>query len=241
MQVSLYRQYCVVGYLVQNSMISLRVLVPFCFESLNLLKWLILPMLDVINLSFDYQEQPLLNKVTFHLPEGGLLHLRGANGTGKTTLIKLIAGLYHPMEGKIQFAQQNIHQNLAEYQRQLCFVGHKAGINPSLTLRENCLFDLQYRNNPLHELVSIFKLQHHLDSPCGLLSAGQRRQVGLLRLWMSAAKLWLLDEPLVALDDIALEIIMEKIKVHRKEGGAVLLTSHQTLPLNESDYQEYCL
>ncbi|EHL31457.1 heme ABC exporter ATP-binding protein CcmA [Legionella drancourtii] len=198
-------------------------------------------MLDVLNLNFDYQEQPLLNKVTFHLPAGGLLHLRGANGAGKTTLLKLIAGLYRPAEGDILFFRQNIHQDLAAYQRQLCFVGHKTGINPSLTLRENCFFDLQYNGMSIEELIAIFKLERHLDSPSGLLSAGQRRQVGLLRLWMSDAQLWLLDEPLVALDDKALELIMNKINRHRTQGGAVLLTSHQKLPLNPSDYLEYCL
>lgn len=198
-------------------------------------------MLDVINLSFDYQEQPLLNNVAFHLSPGGLLHLQGANGAGKTTLLKLIAGLYRPAEGEIHFAQKNIHLDLAEYQRQICVVGHKTGINPSLSLRENCLFDLHYKRQPIDELAAIFKLQAHLDYPCALLSAGQRRQVGLLRLWMTNAKLWLLDEPLVALDDTALEIIMAKVDEHRKQGGAILLTSHQKLPLDPADYQEHRL
>lgn len=198
-------------------------------------------MLDVIDLGFDYLEQPLLNEVTFHLPVGGLLHLKGANGAGKTTLLKLIAGLYRPIQGEIQFSGKSIHQDLASYQHQLCFVGHKTGSNPGLTLRENCFFDLHYQEDSIEELAAIFKLEPHLDSPCGLLSAGQRRQVGLLRLWMSAAKLWLLDEPLVALDDTALNLIMAKIDSHRKQGGAVLLTSHQKLPLSSSAYEEYCL
>ena len=200
-------------------------------------------MLDVIELDFDYQEQPLLKKVSFHLSAGGLMHLRGANGAGKTTLLKLIAGLYHPAHGQIQFAGQTIRNNLAAYQRQLCVVGHKTGLNPYLSLRENCFFDLHYGlgDRNIEELAALFKLEHHLDFPCGLLSAGQRRQVGLLRLWMSDAKLWLLDEPLVALDDFSLSIIMEKIDHHRRLGGAVLLTSHQSLPINKSDYQEFLL
>lgn len=200
-------------------------------------------MLDVIELDFDYQEQPLLKKVTFHLPSAGLLHLRGSNGAGKTTLLKLIAGLYQPLQGEIRCLGQNIATHLAAYQRQICFVGHKTGINPYLSLRENCSFDIHYRDRDtnIEELVSIFKLDNHLDSPCGLLSAGQRRQVGLLRLWMSDAKLWLLDEPLVALDDAALAIIMGKIEQHRHQGGAVLLTSHQNLPISRGDYQEYHL
>lgn len=201
-------------------------------------------MLDVIDLDFDYQDQPLLNKVTFHLPTGGLLHLRGVNGAGKTTLLKLTAGLYHPAQGEIQFLGRNIADDRAAYQRQLCFVGHKSGINPNLSLKENCFFDLQLKstaNDKIEELAALFKLEHHLDAPCALLSTGQRRQAGLLRLWMSTAKLWLLDEPLVALDDRAIELIMAKIAMHRSQGGAVLLTSHQQLPLNRFDYQEYCL
>jgi len=200
-------------------------------------------MLHVIDLNFDYQDQPLLNKVTFHLPAGGLLHLRGANGAGKTTLLKLIAGLYRPLHGEIHFFGQSIYNNLPEYQRQLCFVGHKTGINPYLTLRENCFFDIHYgeKNININELAALFNLEHHLEYPCGLLSAGQRRQVGLMRLWMADVKLWLLDEPLVALDESALTLIMAKIKDHREHGGAVLLTSHQKLPLHHADYQEYCL
>lgn len=203
-------------------------------------------MLEVTNLDFDYQNQPLLNNVTFRVSAGGLVHLRGTNGAGKTTLLKLIAGLYQPVQGNIRFLEKNIKEDLPAYQRQLCFVGHKAGINPHLSLRENCLYDLHYSSlsHPkaeVDELACIFKLERHLDIPCGLLSAGQRRQAGLLRLWMTQAKLWLLDEPLVALDEGAVKRIMDKIESHRNQGGAVLLTSHQPLPLNGSLCEEYSL
>lgn len=200
-------------------------------------------MLDVIDLDFDYQDQPLLHKVSFHLPAGGLLHLSGSNGAGKTTLLKLIAGLHQPSEGMIKFLGNSIAADLEGYQRQICLVGHKTGINPYLTIKENCLYDVHYasKNIDIHSLSEVFNLHHHLDHPCGLLSAGQRRQTALLRLWMSDARLWLLDEPLVALDKQALTIIMDKIQQHRSNGGAVLLTSHQSLPLNKAEYQEYHL
>jgi heme exporter protein A len=200
-------------------------------------------MLDIIDLDFDYQEHPVLKKINLHLSVGDLLHLQGANGAGKTTLLKLISGLHCPTQGSIHFDGRSIYSDLAVYQRQLCFVGHKTGINPFLTIKENCFYDMHYSksNIDLFELASIFKLERYLDSPSGLLSAGQRRQVGLLRLWMTKAKLWLLDEPLVALDDNALALVMSQIDNHRKQGGAVLLTSHQTLPISKSFYQEYCL
>lgn len=199
-------------------------------------------MLDVINLGFDYQDIPLLSRISLHLPAGGLLHLRGANGAGKSTLLKLVAGLYQPSQGEIQFMGNNIQVNQAAYQQQLCFVGHKAGINPYLTLREYCFYDL---NSPLEDtlldLLTRFNLVNHCDLPCGLLSAGQKRQAGLLRLWTSLARLWLLDEPLVALDENSLALIMEKIALHRAQGGAVLLTSHQNLPCMALDFQEFFL
>lgn len=200
-------------------------------------------MLEVIDIDFDYQEQPVLQKVSFSVPDGGLLHLQGANGAGKTTLLKLMAGLHQPLQGRIHFSGQPVLNNLKAYQKQLCFVGHKTGINPHLTVRENCLFDLHYtaKDKSISELVSIFNLDHFIDQPCGLLSAGQRRQVGLLRLWMSEKPLWLLDEPLVALDHNALIILMNKIDLHRSQGGTVLLTSHQKLPLSASEYEEYHL
>lgn len=200
-------------------------------------------MLDVIALDFDYQDQPLLKGVNVHVPSGSIVHLRGANGAGKTTLLKLLAGLYLPAQGEIRFAGDNIHNQLTSYQRQICFVGHKPGINPYLTLKENCQFDLHFALSTKNEieLASIFNLDNYLDHPCGLLSAGQKRQVSLLRLWMTNAPIWLLDEPLVALDEAALSILMGHIELHRKAGGIIILTSHQHLPWAPAEYQEYSL
>jgi heme exporter protein A len=84
-------------------------------------------------------------------------------------------------------------------------------------------------------------LEEVLDVPCALLSAGQQRQAGLLRLWASQARLWLLDEPLVALDERAMSVLLAKMAEHRTTGGAILMTSHQDLPLNPANYQEYQL
>lgn len=198
-------------------------------------------MLELIDLTFDYQEESLLNKICLQVSAGDLVHLRGANGSGKTTLLKLISGLYQPHEGEIRFLGQTINKDLAAYQRQLCFVGHKTGINPYLTLIENCRFDTHYENGDLLQLAAVFDLKKYSHKMTGLLSAGQRRQVGLLRLWMTKAVLWLLDEPLVALDEQAIAVLMNRIKEHRQQGGAVILSSHQSLPLASNEHQEYLL
>lgn len=199
-------------------------------------------MLEVINLDFDFQDSPLLNNIGFKLPAGELLHLKGANGAGKSTLLKMIAGLYQPFNGQICFQGESIYSDLNTYQQQICYLGHKTGINPYLTIKENCIFDLHYKADcDLEKLVRLFNLESYWNQPCGLLSAGQKRQVGLLRLWMSEAKLWLLDEPLVALDKQALDVVMDKISEHRMLGGSVLFTSHQTFSLPGPKYQEYQL
>lgn len=201
-----------------------------------------MPILQLVQLTFDYQEAPLLKDVSFELGGGDLLHLQGANGAGKTTLLKVLAGLYEPSSGEINYQGVPITEQLTTYQQDLCFVGHKIGISPYLTLEENCKFDIHYsQQKDLRELAALFHLQRYLTTPCGLLSAGQRRQVGLLRLWLTKAKIWLLDEPFVALDRAALIILMDKIQQHRETGGLVLLTSHQEIPLEVSSYKEYCL
>ncbi|KTD29414.1 cytochrome c biogenesis heme-transporting ATPase CcmA [Legionella maceachernii] len=199
-------------------------------------------MLDVQALSFDYQEKPVLNKVQFSLAPGQFLHLRGANGVGKTTLFRLLAGLLKPNEGEIFYEGESIYRNLVTYQRKLCYVGHKTGLNPLLTVKENCYFDMHWgrRNVRLDELLAQFGLPGLEDEPCYLLSAGQRRRVGLLRLMMTDASLWLLDEPLVALDTTAIQTVMTCLEKHLAQGGQVILTSHQALPFHQP-YQEYSL
>lgn len=199
-------------------------------------------MLEIRNIFFDYQESPLLEDVNLYLNQGDLVHIQGVNGAGKTTLLKLLAGLYRPSQGAIYYQGVSIDDDLSSYQRQLCYIGHKIGINPYLTIRENCSFDVHYQDDvDLCSLLSLFKLEHLIHVPCGLLSAGQKRQVALLRLWYSKAVIWLLDEPLVALDECALMILMERIISHRIGGGIVVLTSHQHLPLVKTSYTEYLL
>lgn len=201
-----------------------------------------LSIIQLVELAFDYQEVPLLHDINFQLDAGDLLHIQGANGAGKTTLLKLLAGLHHPSQGEIHYKGVRIDDDLASYQHNLCFVGHKTGISPYLTVQENCYFDSQYQqNSDLQEPIAAFKLDKHLHSLCGVLSAGQKRKVGLLRLWFSEAELWLLDEPFVALDEDALGVLMAQIKRHRDKGGIVILTSHQRLPLEQSTYRSYCL
>lgn len=205
--------------------------------------------LEVRHLEFDYKEReltsgtkPLLNDVCFTVSGGTLLHLRGENGSGKTTLLKLISGLLFPQAGSIHFLETDIWRDLAFYQSHICYVGHKTGISHALTVFENACYDL--KNCDVSEMpiwmdkLGLSAIQH---VPCGLLSAGQRRRVGLLRLWMSKTPLWILDEPLVALDIDCVDMLMQCMAQHLEQGGLIVLTSHQALPGQLTGYQDYQL
>ena len=200
-------------------------------------------MLEVINVAFDYPEKAVFQGVGFVVNPGTLLHLRGGNGSGKTTLLKILAGILHPVAGEIRFRGQLISKNIANYHKNLCYVGHKTGISPLLTVRENCQFELHHTptTRPFDKLMALFSLVGFEDVPCYLLSVGQRRRVGLMRILMSDAPLWLLDEPLVALDTEAIATLMQVMDCHLSRGGLIVLSSHQNLPVRHENHQEYTL
>lgn len=208
-------------------------------------------LLEVRDISFDYPDKgflshknALLEHISFSVSPGSILHIRGNNGSGKTTLLKLLAGLLEPSNGIIQW--KKINDNTASLPldpEHLCYVGHKTGISQALTVMENLKFDLRHNHNKisLNEALHKFALDAVKDISCGLISAGMRRRVGLVRLMLSDAMLWLLDEPLVALDKDAINCLMTCLQEHMQKGGLVVLTSHQSLPINFDSYQEYCL
>lgn len=200
--------------------------------------------LKVKNVSFDYSNQPLLEHLQFMVDTGCLLHVRGDNGSGKTTLLKLLSGMLFPHEGDICFNQQSIYKNMRAYQQNICYVGHKTGVNQLLTVRENCRFELQHHASSFLDCNKWMKdwgLENEQDTPCNRLSAGQRRRVGLMRLSMSRAPIWILDEPLIALDQQTIVFLMKTMQHHLAGGGLIILTSHQDLPQRFEYHQEYFL
>lgn len=195
------------------------------------------------HVTYGYDDRLLFDNVNFQVASGELLHLRGPNGSGKTTLLKLLAGLIQPLEGKISYQGESIHKQLNVYQQSITYLGHKNAIHALLTIRENCQFFLNHalNNVQLDLLLEAWDLIHDADVPCELLSAGQRRRVGLLRLFLGDAPIWLLDEPFVALDEKSIHLLGECFQRHLAQKGSIVLTSHQKLPLNAHQYQEYDL
>ena len=171
--------------------------------------------------------------LSFRLPPGGALVLTGANGSGKTSLLRLLAGLLAPAAGRLSWGGAAIARDVAEHRTRLHYVGHQDGVKPGLTPRETLAFWAALRGRQLSPetplldaALAAFALEPVADWPCRWLSAGQRRRLALARLLLIPAPLWLLDEPIAALDHDNQRRLERAIAQHRAASGRVVLATH---------------
>ena len=193
-------------------------------------------MLRAQGLSCQRGERTLFTGLDLHLEAGEWLHIRGENGIGKTSLLRILAGLSQPVEGDIFWANQSVLRDSEEYRQNLLFLGHRDAVKEDLSAYENLQFSAALDNVELGEdeaLVALYRfgLKGREELPVRCLSAGQKRRVLLARLVTRKAKLWILDEPFNALDVKAVEMLSGLIAEHVSTGGMVIMTSHQTIPL----------
>ncbi|ATC81592.1 cytochrome C biogenesis ATP-binding protein CcmA [Pseudoalteromonas agarivorans S816] len=183
--------------------------------------------------------------LNFSLNSGQIMQLAGPNGAGKTSLLRIVAGFSVPDEGAIFYNQQAITKHYEEYATDLLFIGHKTGVNVQLSALENVRHWLHingYTNEPdLYPILAKLGLVGLEDVPVRMLSAGQQRRVALVRLWLSDAKLWVLDEPFTALDKNGVAFLQQRFSEHLKSGGAILLTTHQDLTTQFENLQTVTL
>ncbi len=184
--------------------------------------------------------QPLIKDISIIVPPGGMVHIQGSNGSGKTSLLLLIAGMYRPNSGTICYGGQNIWSDMAAYQENISYLGHKNGFNPHFTVWEHSQLDWQMP--PDSQTFDLILEQFHLTATknrlCSLLSSGQKRRLSLMRVMVSAKNLWLLDEPLVGLDPEGIAYLMICLQAHHAKGGQIIYSSHQTLPWRPLTHQE---
>jgi heme exporter protein A len=203
-------------------------------------------LLHADNLSIERGTRTVIASLSFTAKAGEALLLVGPNGAGKTTLIRALAGFISPSSGtislagdadKVEFADRTISE--------LChYVGHLTGIKSSLTAEQNLAFWAEYLGgdeaSPIADRVetalSDFGLSALADYPAGLLSAGQKRRLGLARLSVAARPIWLLDEPTVSLDAASTELLARLIQTHLAEGGLVIAATHLPLGLEAPVY-----
>lgn len=193
-------------------------------------------MLTATALSCVRGERLLFAGLDLALKPGEWLHVQGENGAGKTSLLRILAGLSPPAAGEVRWQGEPIRTLAEEYRRHLLFLGHHGAVKEELTPLENLSFAAELDGAALSEAealaaLSRFGLRGREDLAVRFLSAGQKRRVLLARLAVRKATLWILDEPFTALDVKAVELLSNLIVEHVGGGGICILTSHQSIPL----------
>jgi len=192
--------------------------------------------LSVAGLSVARGGRRVLENVDFRLASGEALVVTGRNGVGKSTLLRALAGLLPPLAGTIVLEGGDPDADLP---RQTHYLAHADGMKAALSVAENLEFwasylgdDLDARSKPTAGALAAVGLTHALHAPFGALSAGQKRRAALARLLVAWRPLWLLDEPLTALDRGSREKIAGVMQTHCAQGGLIVAATHEPLGLD---------
>lgn len=176
----------------------------------------------------------LFDDLCLQVQPGEILRVEGRNGSGKTSLLRILAGLAQPVSGDVLWHGLPIRDVQSGYFQELLYLGHKPGIKYELSAIENscmsrALFGSRSENG-IEEALYQIGLYGFEDMPAAMLSAGQKRRVALAQLFLTRAKLWILDEPYTSLDVAAVAMLEERFRLHVQAGGMLVMTSHQ--PVN---------
>lgn len=186
-------------------------------------------------MSCERDDAPLFEPVSLAIAAGDIVQLEGANGVGKTTLLRCIGGLSSRWQGEILWCGNSLARVRAEFAAATIYLGHAIGLKAALSAYENLHWWAGLRGidprGAIDAALERVGLLGYEETPCYQLSAGQQRRVGLARLLLTEAQLWILDEPFTAIDRRGAGELEQWIAAHAAAGGAVLLTSHQSLSL----------
>jgi heme exporter protein A len=164
-----------------------------------------------------------------------LLHISGPNGTGKTTLLRVVSGLLRPEQGSVTWLGQSITTSRTEYQAALAYASHEPALKSDLTALENLHFAVGLKRRitagELHAALDRTGVGACADLPARVLSAGQRRRVALARVLAMSATVWLLDEPYTNLDASGADLVSGLLQAHVQGGGLALVVAHHELLL----------
>ena len=180
----------------------------------------------------------LFEGLSFELSSGQLIWLEGRNGSGKTTLLRSLCGLFLPDAGTVKWNGELTRSNTDTFYKDLFYLGHQNALKLDLNPIENLQILSRLAGEAVSEeqadvALSRFGLAGYEETPVRKLSQGQQRRVALSRLLLSQAPLWILDEPFVALDAAAVELLQSVIVTKVEQGGMTILTTHQALPIPE--------
>ena len=193
-------------------------------------------MLEARDLTCVRGDRRLFSGVGFSMTAGDCLHVRGENGVGKTSLLRLLTGLSKPESGEVLWNSKSITQESSALHRELLFLGHRDALKDELSALENlqmyaALDDIKLSLEDALAALARFGLRGRENLPIHCLSAGQKRRVLMARMLTRNARLWILDEPFNALDVHAIDQLEALIAEHLAKGGMLVLTSHQAVKL----------
>jgi heme exporter protein A len=194
-------------------------------------------MLSIHDLACERGERLLFRNLDFELATGEALLVRGGNGRGKTSLLRILCGLSMPAAGAVRWRGEPIGKVHEQYGREMAYIGHANGIKDDLTPLENLRLAAALGGRDLDNATAMAALERVglsrcLDFPARVLSFGQRRRVALAGLMTAGALLWILDEPLTGLDVQGVAMVEQMIRDHVVAGGLVIMTTHQPLALD---------
>jgi len=188
--------------------------------------------LHVQSLTCIRQDRLIFKAVEFSLNPGEILWVRGRNGAGKTSLLRILAGLLTPANGVVSWQGNDIEQDPEPYLKNISYVGHQDALKTAYTARENLDFWSRYAGHDnVDAALEAFQLKSIADHPTRILSAGQKKRCNLARLVACPAPLWILDEPVSSLDTDYIALFKHLLEDHVTDGGMALLATHQDLGL----------
>jgi heme exporter protein A len=194
-------------------------------------------LVQVENLFCERDERVLFEDLNFTVSAGEVIQVEGQNGSGKTTLLRILSGLSNHYEGDIYWQGELIGDVQDDFRKELLYFGHHPGVKAVLTPEENLKWYAAMHPNVDGRQIDValekVGLRGFEDSPCHTLSAGQNRRVSLARLYLSSAKLWILDEPFTAIDKKGVAQKEQLILKHAERGGSVILTTHHELAISK--------
>jgi len=197
-------------------------------------------MLSVYNLECKRNERTIFSNINFSLKKGEGLVLRGANASGKTSLLQILSGLLKPFTGAITWTGKNIIDEIEEFKANIIYSGHKNGVRATLTVEENLTFwaTLLLNKKPYKKTIGTalkkYNISHLAETPCHMLSAGQIKKVALCRVLISKATIWILDEPDNSLDTKNISILKKSLIQHLRLGGIFILATHRNFDIRNT-------